>query len=221
METPLHILLADDHALIAESIRRVIESYPNLSVVASVRNGREALSLLATQAVDVLVCDWRMPVLDGPGVLEEMHRRGLKVPVLMLSMDDDAATIRRAFAAGAMGFISKTDDFDELPAGLRTVAAGKRFLSQSARARLSVEPSIDELLRPTPTEPLSAREREVLQLIARQYSSARIADALCISEHTVKTHRKHLFRKLGVQTSIGLVQYALKHGLLNEGSSGP
>jgi DNA-binding NarL/FixJ family response regulator len=214
MKTDLKILLADDHALIAGTIRQVIDSYSGMTVVGSVRNGREALGLLQSQPIDVLVCDWRMPVLDGPGVLQEIRAKGLTVPVLMLSMDHDAPTIRRAFAAGALGFISKTDDLDEFSVAIRSVAAGQRFLSQSARLSLSAQPGIDELLSPPEIETISAREREVLRLIAQQYSSRQIAQALFISEETVKTHRKHLFRKLGVQTSIGLVQYALKHGLL-------
>ncbi|MCY7349440.1 MAG: response regulator transcription factor [Cytophagaceae bacterium] len=214
MNKLLRILLADDHALIADSIRQVIESYPDMEVVASVRNGRQALSTLAVQRVDVLVCDWHMPLLDGPGVLRELRQTHHPVPVLVLSMEDNAATIRQAFQAGATGFMTKTDDIDEFPVALRTVAEGRRFLSHSALTNLSAQPDIDRLLNPSPHETLTDREREVLRLIARQLSGSEIADKLFISEHTVKSHRKHLLRKLGVKNGIGLVQYALQHGLL-------
>jgi DNA-binding NarL/FixJ family response regulator len=218
MEKVLHLLLADDHALIAGSIRRVLDSYESMRVVGCVANGREALHALALQRVDVLICDWRMPVLDGPGVLQELHRLQRPTPVLILSMENDPATVRRAFAAGAAGFIAKTDDLDEFPVAIRAVAAGQRFLSRSVRMSLLAQPDLNPLLDPPPTERLSPREREVLRLIARQYPSSRIADALCISEHTVRTHRKSLLRKLGVATSVGLVQHALRHGLLEAGS---
>ena len=216
MDRLLRILLADDHAMIADSIRQVIDSYPDMEVVASVRNGRQALSTLTVQHVDVLVCDWRMPLLDGPGVLRELRQTAHAVPVLVLSMEDNASTIRSAFQAGATGFMTKTDDIDEFPIALRTVAGGRRFLSRTALAGLSAQPDIDRLLNPPLHELLTDREREVLQLIARQFSGSQIAEKLFISEHTVKSHRKHLLQKLGVKNGIGLVQYASQHGLLEE-----
>ncbi|MBC7891700.1 MAG: response regulator transcription factor [Sphingobacteriaceae bacterium] len=214
MNTPLRIVLADDHPIFSESLRHVINSYDDMSVVALVRNGRQAIGLLTTQPIDVLVCDWRMPLLDGLGVLHELRQHHLPVRTLMLSMEESSSIVRQAFGAGALGFISKTDDLDEFPIALRTVAAGRRFLSRSLATSLSDLGEIGP--PPTGHDLLTEREREVLELIARQLSGSQIAERLFISEHTVKSHRKHLLRKLGVRNGVGLVQYALRHGLLEE-----
>lgn len=210
----LRVLLAEDHIMIRSGLRALLEKSGEVVVVGEAANGREALQLAERLRPDLVVMDLAMPELTGIEATRELHARG-GPPVVILSMHGDRQYVFEALHAGAMGYVRKDEAFSELVAALRAVAAGGRYLGASVRA-VAVE---DYMLRaqgeplPVKLDLLSAREREVLQLIAEGRTNAEAAAALCISPHTVDSHRRHLMEKLGARNLPELVKLAIRLGV--------
>ncbi len=209
---PVQILLADDHKIFADSLSLLLSGFKGVEVVGQVNNGKQVLSFLENFPVDVVLSDLHMPNMNGVEMILHIRQQFPTVKVLMLTMAEDSLHIREALQAGADGYILKSTGKEELEKALSTIMAGKQYISDRV---------LEELYRQT--EPadkaadlltaLTNREIDVIKLIAEEHNSNQIAEKLFISLNTVETHRKNLFKKLNVKNSLGVIKFALKHGL--------
>jgi DNA-binding NarL/FixJ family response regulator len=209
------ILLVDDHKLFREGVKLMIASAPDLVIVGEAASAQEALALFDRLDFDLLVVDMTLPGTSGLSVLRELKRRRGRAS-LVLSMHDDVDRVADALLAGATAYVLKADTPETLLAGMRAAARRERFLSPAIDAnavrRLVLASGQAGVVGPL--DSLTVREREIFQLIARDYSTTEIARELGISAKTVESHREHVFRKLGVHSICELVRFAALHQLL-------
>ncbi len=218
MSTPIRVAVVDDQTLVRQGIRSLLELTDTVEVVAEAADGEEALQVLSTHGLDVLLLDLRMPRLDGVGTLTAMADRGLEVPVLVLTTFDDDELMLRAFRAGAKGFLLKDVTLDLLVDGIRTLADGGTMLQPALTERLlrAVSASPAGVPGNVVIEPLTDRELDVLRLAAAGWSNKEIAAALHLADGTVKNHMSSVLAKLGVRDRTRAVLRALDLGLLTE-----
>ncbi len=208
------ILVADDHGIVREGLRRLIEAEPDLKVIGEAGDGREVLKQVEFLKPEVVVLDISMPRLGGLEALERLRAKHPEVKVILLSVHGDTPFIQSAISLGADGYVLKNGRAAEIVTAIRAVTKGGSYFSPV------VAKEIVEQLRTPPSknrEPfslLSTREREVLHLIAEGLSAKEVATELQISTKTVEAHRTSLMRKLGVRKATELVRYALRHGLI-------
>jgi Response regulator containing a CheY-like receiver domain and an HTH DNA-binding domain len=214
----IRVLIADDQVLVRGGFRLILETQGDMEVVGEAGDGRAALALVRELAPDVVLMDIRMPELDGIEATRRLARDGPRV--LMLTMFDHDEYVYEAMKAGASGFLTKDVRPEQLADAIRVVAAGEALLAPAITRRL-IE---DFVRRPPPgTRPapelaaLSDREREVLTLVARGMSNARIAGSLFLSGATVKTHLTHILAKLGLHDRVQAVVLAYETGLVRPG----
>ena len=209
------ILLADDHAVVRRGLRLVLEAQPDLEVVAEVGDGAEAVRRGLQEDVDLAVIDITMPRMTGLQATRELHHRRPALRILMLSMHENERYLYEALKAGASGYVLKTVADRDLVEACRAAIRGERFLYPGA-----MTPLIADYLnrarnqRPLRKDPLTAREQEVVKLVAEGYTNKQIAQALVISEKTVERHRANILEKLGMRDRVELTRYAIRHGLI-------
>jgi DNA-binding NarL/FixJ family response regulator len=213
---PTRILLVDDHKLFREGIKLIVAPHPELVIVAEAASANEALSLLDHCDFDVLVVDVTLPGASGISLVRELRRRRGHQTSMVVSMHDDTERVADALVAGATAYVLKSDGLETLLAGIRAAARSERFLSPAIDAQgvRRLERSSADGGVVGPLDALTARERQVFELIVRDFSTTEIADELSISAKTVESHREHLFRKLAVHTICELVRFAARHHLL-------
>ena len=206
------IIIADDHTLFRIGLKQMLESFDGVSVVAEAANAAQTLDVVQGVAADLLVSDLTMPGTCGTQLIEQLHRQHPSLPILILSMHDEPATVRRALQAGATGYLTKESSPAMLQAAVRQVAAGERFIPPALAEMLAFES-----LRPSslPHETLSQRERQIFKLIAQGVSLNQIAEQLHLSPKTVTTHKTHLMEKLGIANNAELIRYAIEHKLFD------
>lgn len=209
------ILLADDHALVRQGVRMIIDAQPDLAVVAEVGDGYDAVTRVAKGDIDLAILDVSMPRMTGLQAAREITRRGLQVPMLMLSMHDNEQYLFEALKTGAAGYVHKSVADRDLIAACRAALRGEPFLYPGAVATLIREyvargrgddDGVATLLSP--------REEEILKLIAEGLSGKEIADLLVLSPRTVERHRANLLEKLGMRDRVELTRYAIRIGLI-------
>lgn len=208
----IRVLIADDHTLVRQGIRALLERADDLQVVGEAADGFEALALVQSLRPDVLVLDVGMPRLSGSQTLERMSQSSPATRVVMLSMYSDEALVRQALRSGARGYLLKNSIKEELILAVRAAARGEVYLSPVVSGVLA-----DGFLHQAPAGPLdalTAREREVMKLIAEGQTNAGIARLLNISVKTVEKHRANLMAKLGVHDTAALVRLAVQHRLV-------
>ncbi|MBY8868964.1 MULTISPECIES: response regulator [Streptomyces] len=204
------LLIVDDHPVVRDGLRGMFESAPGFTVLAEAANGVEAVEKAAALDPDVILMDLRMPGGAGVDAIRELTRRGARARVLVLTTYDTDSDTLPAIEAGATGYLLKDAPRDELFTAVRAAAEGRTVLSPAVASRL-----VCAVRAPARgNEPLSAREREVLVLVARGTSNREIARELFISEATVKTHLTHLYAKLGVNDRAAAVAVAYDRGIL-------
>ncbi len=208
----IRILLADDHAVVRDGLRALLDAEPGLEVVGSVTDGREALLAAKRLQPDVVVMDINMPGLNGIEATRSMVELEPPPQVLILSMHGSSEHIYRALQAGARGYLLKESAGSEVVGAVRAVAAGRRFLSERI-ADTALDAYLAEGRTSSPLDSLSARERQLLQLLAEGRSNAEAARLLSLSVKTVETYRSRLLQKLGLHDLPALVRFALEHGL--------
>jgi len=209
------IVLADDHHLVRQGLRSLLEAEPDFSIVGETGNGLEAAQLVERLRPDVLVLDLMMPGLNGLEVTRQVSQRSPRTHVVILSMHPNEAYVLEALRAGAAAYVLKESTSAELVRAVREAVAGRRYLSPPLSERaIEVYMQKAESATLDPYETLTAREREVLHLAAEGHTNAEIADRLFISRRTVETHRANLMRKLGLRTQTDLLSYALRRGIL-------
>jgi len=211
---PVTVLIADDHAVVRDGLKAVLEQSGAVTVVGVAATGREAIDQARALRPDVLLMDIAMPDLDGLEAAARLHQVLPGVRVVVLSMHATSEHVHRALRAGARGYLVKESAGREVLEAVLAVAAGRRYLSQQI-ADLVVAGFVDGA-GASPLERLSAREREVVQQVVEGKSSAEIAHALHLSPKTVDTYRSRAMAKLGVEDLAGLVRFAVAHGLTPE-----
>jgi len=213
----IRVVLADDHTLVREGIKSLLELVPDIELVGEAADGEEAVTVASEKSPDVLLLDMRMPKGDGLFVVRELAARGELPKTLILTTFDDDEVALAAVRAGARGFLLKDVTLDRLVSAVRAIAAGKTLiqpaLTERAQRELGAEPSP----RPAhePAEPaMTERELEVLRLLAAGYSNREIARALFVAEGTVKNHVSHILEKMGVRDRTRAVLKAADRGYL-------
>jgi DNA-binding NarL/FixJ family response regulator len=212
--TPIRVLLADDHALVRHGFRRILEDDPGITVVGEASGGAEAIKLERQLSPDVVVMDLAMPEVNGLHAAIEILRRRRESRILILSMHNDEQYVRNALDAGVKGYILKNALETELTRAVRTLAMGGEFLSPELSAIAMRRLRRDEESTATPLSQLSAREVQVLRLIALGKSNKEIAAILGLSAYTVAVHRTNVMTTLGLHKTAELVLFAVKHGLV-------
>jgi DNA-binding NarL/FixJ family response regulator len=210
---PIRILIADDHGVVAEGLKQLVEAESDMQVVALVGDGREAVQQARDTQPDVVLMDLSMPELNGADATRAILQRDPKCRVIVLSMYAQREYVRRALKAGAAGYVVKRSAAKEVVEAIRAVHAGQRYLSPRVADVVIDDYAGDakgDLL-----EKLSAREREVLQLLAEGRTGAEIAARLTLSQKTVETYRARLVEKLGIRDVAGLVKFAIQRGLVS------
>lgn len=216
--TTIRVLVADDHTVVREGIRYVLERESGFEVVAEACTGAEVMALAEQHHPDVAVLDISMPGESGIQVAARLRRRLPETRILILSMYDNAEYVLESVRAGAHGYILKDTAATELRRAVRAVQEGEAFFSPPVASRLSaaVRGELAREQRLSDLESLTGRERDVLQGIARGQTNKEIAGSLGISHRTVETHRESLMRKLRIKTVAGLTRFALEAGLVSE-----
>ena len=210
----IRILLADDHRIVLDGFRGLIEKQPDMEVVGEAGDGRVALRLTRQCSPDVIIMDVAMPNLNGVETTRQVVRDFPRVKVLALSMNPAKRVVTQMLRAGASGYLLKTCKFEELIQAVRLVHAGKVYLSPDVAGGV-----VQDCLRRNradkqiPSATLSGREREVLQSVAEGRSSKEIASALHVTAKTVEAHRRHIMDKLAIRTIAGLTKHAIREGL--------
>ena len=204
------VLLADDHQLVRQGLRALLEAAGH-TVVGEAADGREALALVRELSPAVLVLDISMPLLNGLEVAREIARSAPRVRVVLLTMHDDCRYVADALEAGVRGYVLKYQAADDLVDAIREVMRGGTYMSPSIMTAV-VDACLDR--RNATRDPLTTREREVLQLVAEGKTTKLIARILGVSYKTAETHRSHIMRKLDIHETAGLVRYAIRRGML-------
>jgi DNA-binding NarL/FixJ family response regulator len=213
----VRVLLADDHAMLRSGMRAIFDTQPDLDCVAEVADGRAAVAEVARLRPDVAVLDIRMPKLDGLGATEQiLALAGNRTKVVVLTTYDSDEYVYRALRAGASGFLLKSLPPEELISAIRVAARGDALIDPSVTQRLITRfaSSIAPPAPPPELTQLTAREREVLLLVAKANSNAEIAALLHVGDETVKTHVSHVLAKLGLRDRVHAVAYAHLNGLV-------
>ena len=209
----LRILLADDHKIMREGLRSLIEKQPGMEVIAEAENGRTTVVLSRKLKPDVVIIDIAMPDLNGIEATRQIIADSPDVKVTALSMLSDTKFVREMLSAGASGYLLKDSAFEELGKALRTVVNNQTYLSPKI-ASLVVKDYLGNIAKDSSTFPvLTNREREVLQLFAEGKTTSQIASCLYVSVKTIETHRKKIMDKLGFKSIAELTKYAIREGL--------
>ncbi len=207
---PIKVLLVDDHPLVLEGIRAIIETYPHIDVVGAVSCAREALAIAAQSCPDVTLMDINMSGINGLDAIELFKEQHPTTRIIMLSMHDNREYISTSVLYGASGYVLKDVPTNEIVSAIETVAAGGTyFSSRVSDVLLRFEKPADS------SSPLTTREQSVLLLVAEGKSSRDVGEILQISTRTVETHRKNIKKKLGIGTTAGLTRYAIENGLID------
>jgi len=207
MTDPVRVMIVDDHAMVAEGIEAILETYDDIEVIATLSNGRDAIEQADALNPDVVLLDLNMPGVTGLSATEMILERQPDMRILILSMHDSPEYISTALSHGARGYVLKDVPSEEIKTAIDRVMAGEEYLCTGTRSALT--PKIAD-----GREPLTSREQTVLLALAQGQSNRDVAESLDISVHTVETHRKNIKRKLGINSTAGLTRYALEHGVL-------
>jgi DNA-binding NarL/FixJ family response regulator len=208
----MKVLIADDHPVVRHGLRQILAADPEMMVMGEAKNGDEALMLARKLDWDVAILDYSMPGLSGLELLSEMKREFPQRPVLILSMHPEELHARRVLKAGGAGYMNKESAGEELAAALRKVVSGGRYVSAALAEKLAVE--LTPNAQKPPHETLSDREYRVMWMLASGKPINRIAKEMFLSPSTVSTYRVRILRKLGLSSNAELVQYAVKHQLI-------
>ncbi len=214
---PITLLLAEDHAIVRQGLCALLNADGHFKMVGEARNGREAVQMAAALQPDVILMDIAMPVLNGLEATRQILAANPAAKILILSAHSDEAYIERMSTAGVAGFLEKQTSAEILTKAIKEVANGRTFFSPSIAKRMGVTASSprdrEGILKANPSR-LTAREAEVLQLVAEGAANKQIAATLGISIKTVEKHRQRLMDKLGIHDTAGLTRYAIATGVI-------
>jgi len=203
------ILLVDDHTILLDGVKSLLSGEEDLQVVGQAGSAEAALEFLKKQDVDLIITDYSMPGMDGLSLLNTVKRIAPNTKIILLSMHDEVHLVKEILKAGVNGYVLKKDTHKELLSAIHDVKNGKVYLSSDVNKML-----ITNLNNPDEGKLLTDREREILKLIAKEYTNKNIAEELFISERTVETHRKNIFKKTGTNSLVGLIKFAYANNLI-------
>lgn len=213
----MRILLADDHAVVRRGLEMVLQLEPDFEIVGDAANGEEAVAQAHRLSPDLILLDLKMPRMDGVAAAYAIKQFAPQTRILMLTGVDAGEDVVRALEAGADGYVLKEISPDELIHAIRVIAAGEAYLQPAVTKQVLLRLRVPRALQPEPArrpDPLTSREREILQLMATSATNKEIADKLSISEETVKSHTKNILAKLGQPNRTQAVLVALRAGWL-------
>lgn len=206
----IKVVLVDDHHIVLDGLESLLQQEPEFQVLASLRSGEEVLDLFKSQQPQILLTDFTLPGISGIDFVRQVRKLYPQVKIIVLSMHDEAHIIKSVLKEGVEGYLLKNIQHSELKSAIRHVAQGLPYVSPEVTRLL-----MDEMNKPN-NEPelLTERELDVLRLIAKEFSNKEIADKLFISERTVETHRKNIFRKTKTSSLVGLIKFAYEHKMV-------
>jgi DNA-binding NarL/FixJ family response regulator len=207
---PIKIILVDDHHIVLDGLKSLLETDPDFQIIAALRSAEEVLEFLKKDQPDILLTDYSLPGMSGLDLFKRIKANNLKIKVAVLSMHDEASVVRNVLKEGIHGYLLKNIQQFELRNALKQIAMGYPYVSPEITKMLMTELNQPE----EKSELLTDREREILRLIAKEYSNKQMAEKLFISERTVETHRKNIFRKTNTNTLVGLIKFAFEHNLV-------
>lgn len=205
---PIKLMLVDDHRIVLDGLKSMFDQDVNFQIEATAGSAEEAMSLLQTKRPDILLTDYRLPDASGLDLCVWIKNKLPNTRRVILSMHDEGALVRQVLKEGVDGYILKSVQQLELKNALHQIIRGMPYVSPEITRLLLTD------MGQQPEELLTSREREVLNLIAKEHSNKQIADKLFISERTVETHRKNIFRKTNTTTLVGLIKYAFANNLI-------
>jgi len=211
------IVLADDHTVVRKGLRMLLESYPDFLVVADAADGRQAIALVEEHRPDVVVMDVAMPILNGIEAARQISGKYPQVAIVFLSMHSDEAYVLKALKAGARAYLLKDSAEYDLIHAVKAVSEGKAFFSP-AISKMLVEDYVRQMREQKVEDSydlLTARERQVLQLLAEGRSNKEVAGLLDLSLHTVETHRGNIMQKLNLHSGAEIILYAVRKGIIS------
>ena len=209
----IKVLLADDHGIVREGLRRIVEESGDIEVVAEASDGREAVLAVRREQPDVAIIDISMPVLDGLEVITQLKTEFPEIPILVLTMHEEHQYVIRAIETGAMGYITKQSAPEQLVKAIRKVHSGSRFLTDDAAEALALRIAKGSQIQ-SPLETLSTRELQVLRRLALGNTNREIASAFHISIKTVDTYRSRLLKKLNLRNNAELSRFAIQNHII-------
>ena len=211
------VLIADDHGVVRKGLRLLLEQYPELAVIGEAANGREAVTMAAALSPQIVVLDVAMPILNGIEAAEQILKVNSKMGIIILTMHADESYLLRALNVGVKGYLLKESAEEDLLLAIRAVANGKPFFSRAINETL-----LEDYMRMLKQQGLSdtfdlltAREKEVLQLLAEGKTNKEVAQVLDVSPYTVESHRTNLMQKLGIHNTAEIVLYAVRKRLVS------
>ena len=210
----IRIVIADDHTIMREGLKRILEGADDIEVVGEATDGFEALAHVRKGGFDLLMLDLSMPGRNGVELIRQIKDETPKLPILILTMHDEEQYAVRAIRAGARGYLTKESAGTQLVSAIRKVASGRPYISLEVAEQLAMD-AMPAMLEDLPHKQLSDREFEVFSLLVGGKSITEIAESLHLSVKTVSTHKTRILHKMGVPSLADLVQYAVVHGLLN------
>jgi len=210
----IRILLADDHQMMLDGISALLEHATDVEVVATARDGAEALQATRERTPDVVLLDINMPIMDGLVACEAMVKEWPALKVIAMSMHGEGRLVQAMLQKGARGYLLKNCGGEELLSAIRTVHGGGTWITKEASDKLVENLHAPQRMTTAFVGELTAREMDVLRLIAQELTTGEIGQELGISENTVESHRRQLLQKLGARNSAGLVRIAMERGLL-------
>ena len=205
----MKILLVDDHSILLDGLKKLIEEDEMLNVVDAVANVPDAIRSLDKHKPDLVITDYNLGDDDGLSLVQKAKRLFPEMKFIVLSMHDEAHLVKEILKEGVHGYVLKKDTKDELLEAIYAVRGGRMYLSNDINTML-----VKSLHEPSEGKLLTAREREVLKLISQEYANKQIAEELFISERTVETHRKNIFRKTKTNSLVGLIKFAYANNLI-------
>lgn len=212
----IKVLLVDDHNIVRDGIKLMLESQPGIDVVAEAKNGEDALSVLDNTHIDLVIMDINMPVMDGISTTKTIKENHSDIKILALTMSNDDLHIRQMIQAGASGYIMKSAGRSDLKNAIHTIMDGRHYFSDEATQSIMMDlvKSKGKSSSPDPIH-ITDRELEILELIVKEHTNQEIAEKLYISARTVDAHRRNLLQKTGARNTAGLVKYAFQHNLIS------
>jgi two-component system invasion response regulator UvrY len=208
----INVLIADDHALIREGLKKTLSSESDMKLVGDASNVAELFKQLERLVVNIVLLDITMPGESGLDALKELRQKYPHIPVLILSFHPEHRFAVRALKAGASGYITKQSATDELVQAIRKIISGGKYVSAALAEELAID--LDMATDKLPHETLSDREFQVMRLIAAGKKSSEIAEALSVTMSTVNTYRTRIFEKMNMHSNVELARYAMEHGLI-------
>ena len=216
---PIQVLVIDDHQLIINGLKSILQDEEDVAFAGGANNMYDAMTFLEQHPVDVVLTDISMPGTSGIEITRKIKELYPEIQVLALTMHEDITMISNMIEAGASGYILKRSNMNEILDAVRVVAEKGKYLSRDVQSilmdNLGSKKAVNELPANTPAS-LTAREKEILKLIAKELSNEEIANKLFISERTVETHRRNIFTKTKTKTIVGLIKYAIKFGFVSQ-----